>query len=56
MNEKLKKVIVFGCLVLLTGYLTMTFVIRGKQVMVPNIKGLMLLNARQVCGSMRFVP
>ncbi len=51
MNEKLKKVIVFGCLVLLTGYLTMTFVIRGKQVMVPNIKGLMLLNARQVCGS-----
>ena len=51
MSEKLKKVIVFASIVLLTGYLTMVFVIRGKQVIVPNIKGLMLLNARQVCAS-----
>ena len=51
MSEKLKKVIVFLCIVLLTGYLTMIFVIRGKQVMVPSIKGLMLENARQTCGA-----
>ncbi len=51
MSDKIKKVIVFTCIVLLTGYLTMVFIIRGKQVMVPDIKGLMLLNAKQTCSA-----
>ncbi len=51
MSDKIKQVIVFTSIVLLTGYLTMIFIIRGKQVMVPEIKGLMLENAKQTCSA-----
>ncbi len=51
LNERLKTILIFSGIVLLTGYLTMVFVIKGKQVIVPDINGLILAEARKTCTS-----
>ena len=51
MNERFKTILVFSGIVIVTGYLTMVFVIRGKQVIVPDLNGLILEEAAKTCNS-----
>ncbi|OGF51060.1 MAG: hypothetical protein A2231_00225 [Candidatus Firestonebacteria bacterium RIFOXYA2_FULL_40_8] len=50
-KEKLKTIGVFALIFIVTVYLTMAYVIRGKQVIVPNIKGFPVEEARKISVS-----
>ena len=50
-KEKLKTIGIFTLIFIVTLYLTMAYVIRGKQVIVPNIKGFPVEEARKISVS-----
>ncbi|OGF49034.1 MAG: hypothetical protein A2044_06195 [Candidatus Firestonebacteria bacterium GWA2_43_8] len=50
-KEKLKTLGIFGGIFIITVYLTMAYVIKGKQVIVPNIKGIPVEEARKISVS-----
>jgi len=48
-KDKIKTIIIFILIIIITAYLTMSYVIKGRQVIVPNIKGLDVQMARNKC-------